>query len=558
MMMRPLYQHKLELGAMGLSRGWLSLKVLPVLEKWTSADDGLTYRYHDFVVHSPQLRNGGFCYRTKVKRTATSLFPYGCPGIASRVGGLCCLSIAPIWYPTDGYFVTQTFSKREEDTERPTVDSDLYLPTGSAVGYQLVRPADSYPTPLAIPVGDAFQQYRVQVSLQASTDDNETPVIYNVKPSLEGTTEDRAQDELDISDDVTIHESMSDDLTGYSARVTLRNRNGQYDHLVSRILNEITLKVQGVDRAVLYTTDPGYKWYETPTHSALRIEWQCGDFWQRMKSIYISGHPDYGNKSIKDALTDYFENIGFDTTKVHIADSLDEVFLPYSPNKEEPLCKPQDGSTADEFVADMREKYFSTYPTGFDGVGEFWVAEPLDPLDPANIKRTYYLSLAQADAAGETNPYFCGNPEVRVKHEEYRNEIWVVGLDPQTKEPIVSMWLDKQSQTDESYLYYVGERRLMVAVTLLPTEALVSGYLNELKKVFSHIRRHVGFETKYDPLLMPGDFIKFRGISAVFQVLSTDQELAVGRISLPNDSDAHDGAAYGCRVEALEYPASIA
>lgn len=556
--LRPTYQHPLDLGAMNLTHGWLTLNVLPVLEQWTRASDSAVVRRHDFVLRSPALLGGGFCYRTQVDRVALSLFPSGIPGMRSLTGGVGTLSIAPMYFPASGYVLSQEFSKRQADTYRPIVAEGEYVPPDASISSELVYPV-SYPTPIQIPIGDSFQKYRIKSTLVSTSDRRETPILYTVKPTTTGVAEDRVQAETDISDSITVRESMSDDLTGYNATVILRNTDGRHNALIYRPLNEISLKVQGVDRAVIYTQDPSFKWWETPTKEALQIVWQGGDMWQRMKSLYIAGHPDYGNQTIKDAVTDYFTRLGFDTAKLHIADSLDIVYLPRSPDKDDPLFKPEDGSTADEFIADLREKFFSTYPTGFDGVGDFWISEPLDPHLPASISRVYYLSQAQALAAGDANPSFCGHPEVSFRHQDHKNEIWVIGFDPVTQEPIADMWLDIASQVPtaplyEDYPYYVGERRLLVVVTRLPSKAWVTYYLNELRKIFGYVRRNITFETRYDPYIMPKDFIQFYGLGFVFQVMSTDVDIAQGKVSWPEATDTTDGAVYGCRIEAVEWP----
>lgn len=549
LMFTKTYQHPLNLDAGGISNLWFTLKVLPAIEKWDDEGTEETDYSHDFVLQSPQLRGGGFCYRTKIARSENSLFPEGVAGIRSLTGGMCTLAIAPIYYPASGYVISEEFCKREANTDYPTVEEESYIPSGASITHELVHP-ETYADIIG---GETFQRFRIKSTLTPTvTGFGETPILYSVEPAIAGTAADRTQSEVDISADVSLTERMSDDLTGYQATVRLRNTEGTYNYLAYRPVNEITFSLGDVARAVLYTKDNAFQWYETPEHEALFLEWQAGDFWERLGWQHVAGMPDYGGESISDAVTDYFERLGFDTSNLHIASSLESIYLPHSPAKDDPLCKPQDGSKATEFIEDLREKFFSTYPTGMDGVGDFWIAEPLDPLDPSNIMRTYYLSRAQATAAEASDPCYCIEPHVTFKHELHRNEIWVIGMNPATKEPIVDYWIDAQSQTNEDWPYYVGERRLVIALTRLPALGYVTWYLRQLVKIFGYVRRHISFTTKYDPYIMPKDFIKFYGVAMPFQVLSTGVEITSQKVSKSYDDTVH-----GCTIEALEYPIGL-
>jgi len=155
------------------------------------------------------------------------------------------------------------------------------------------------------------------------------------------------------------------------------------------------------------------------------------------------------------------------------------------------------------------------------------------------------------DAAGvpREDAYYCINPTVTFQHELHRNEIWVVGLDPITQHPIIDLWLDARSQTDEDWPYYVGERRVMVALTRLPTAQHVERYLDNLRRIFGCVRRKISFTSKLDPYLTPKYFINFYGLGFVFQVMSTGVE-----ITSEMTSQSYDDTVHGCRIEAIEWP----
>jgi len=560
------YRHPLNIGVMGLTFGWVSFTLIPVpsrYDKITSVGppEVTEERYYDdFVLKSPVLKDGGFCYRSKVERTATTsggcrLFPEGLAGIRSLTGGLAAMTIPYVCFPSSGSVISQTFWKRQEDTTYPTVTAEYYLPSGTSIAHTIVDSDGN-----AISSGATFQSYRVKSTLTASADGYKSPILYSVTAQVEGAASDSAQDEIDISSDVNVTESVSEDLIGYRVTVNLRNLDGEYDELVARPANEVSLSFAGTNRSIVYTQNPSYPWYKTPTDAALWIDWECGDFWTRLKNQKVCNMPDYGGRTISYAITDFLKRLGFDDTLVHIDATLNTVdaILPWSSGKDEPISKPQDGTTADEFLSDIYEKWFGDYAMyfGADSVlgvlkPALYVTAPPDLTDPTSIHRIYYNSRALADAAGETDPYYvCGSPQVSVQHDQFYNEIVVFGVNPATKEPIVDMWVDIYSQTDENYVWYVGERRRTVAFTRLPTQSYVSAYLDMLRVLLGRPRRHVTFTTKYDPTMRAGkDFIRFHGINAIFKVLSTSTNIDPSTVS-----QAYDDTVHGCNVEAIEWP----
>lgn len=558
-MINETYRHPLDTTIVGVSGQWVSFMLIPVPETFT-ASDSKVYYYDDFVLRSPILKNGGFCYRTKIKRKGPGqgglrLFPQGIAGMRSLTGGMAGMTMPYVYFPSTGYVISQKYSKRQADTAYPTLEWEAYQPSGTALGYMIV---DENGT--GIVSGSTFQDFWVKVTLTSSTPGNYlSPILYSFSPRVAGEALDQAQDETDISADVNIQESVSEDLIGYRASVSLRNREQQYNELVYRPANEIAFSFGGTNRAVLYTLNPSFPWYRIPTNPALTINWECGDFWTRLKSQYVTNMPDYGNQTIKAAITDYMERIGFDPLRLHIADSLADASatLPWSSGKDDPLCRPQDNSTADAFLSDLYEKWFADYQMyfGADDVGgvlkpALYIEDPPDLQDPASIHRTFYTARAFATAVGEADPYYvCGAADVVFQHDMFFNEIWVFGFEPATENPIADMWLDIYSQTDENYLYYVGERRITAVVTRLPTIEYVNQYLDLLKKMLGRPRRLVTFETKYDPTLRPGDFIKFYGLSMIFKVRSTDTSIDPSRVSQMYDDTVH-----GCKIEALEWP----
>ena len=542
-MLTKSYQHSMLFAPGNLQTTWLQLTLIP------TENDG-------FVLLSPQLKDGGFAYYSRLKRQTVKMFPEGSAGIRSQAGGLAAFSIYPVDFETTGTAIGPPLSKREEDTKPVSITIDSWLPSGTGVIGVAIDPT----TEENIETDAVFKDYTYKLTLTGTG--AVSPVVYWVKCEIEGEGEDKTPTDIDISNDVIITEQTSEDLIGYSATVRLRNIDGVYNELLYRPLNEIDFDLLGEDRAVLYTLEPQFKWWETPYQEAMWIEWQCGDGWVRLKNILCAKEPAYDGLDLKTVVETFLQRQGYDITKIHVDATAADIVLPEKRGSKDYLFQPADGKPAADFLRELWESFCSTWVMYFDGAGEFY----FKPADTA-VSRVYYLSHNEADvayqedydawSAGELPDeplgadygyYVLGGMDVRVLHEQFKNEVWVLGWDDATDRALVALYLDVQSQIDEEYLFYTGDRRMLIVPTSINNQEVLQWICDQLATYYCTIRRQISFRTKYDAALRPTDLITFRGTGLAFRVASIRTNVG------PNTWGRDTGDIADCTIEALEWP----
>lgn len=557
MMVRTM-QLPLELPASGFGQFWFTMSILPIGSINTGAAAG-TYYYDDFVIRSPYLKNGGAVYSSRIGRKSIRLMPQGSPGVRSLGGGLSVLNFLPYTFDlAGGSLDTDPVAKNESDATFPTVTNDKWTPDGTAIS-SIIKEKD---TNRILTAGDEFREFYATLNFQTS-DGIRSPVLYTCRIDADGEADDKTPNAVDITNDVIINETLSADLIGYKASITLFNPDGAYNELAYRPMNRIDLDVFGVDRAVLYTLDPLFEWWQTPTKEALTIAWECGDAWVRLQQKIIGAHPAYDGMTLKAAIEMYLTREGFDPAKITVDASAANIILPKNRTSKDYQFQPKSGSKGDTLLADLHEKFVSNWRMGFNGDEDFI----LEPPDVTDISRVFYTSRAQAAAAladdqaayaaGDLDDdpvaadyaYFMSDINVEFLHKDFRNEIWVVGFNDATHKPIVDGWIDVDSQINEDYVSYVGEGRVVIAITRLNHINYVRWYVEQLRKIFGTLRRHISFKTKHDPALRPGSFIKFHGVAAPFLVVSSSTPIGPGSVSHSSDNEI-----YNCVIEAVQYP----
>ncbi|MCB5245210.1 MAG: hypothetical protein LHW61_00975 [Candidatus Cloacimonetes bacterium] len=532
-MMTKTAQFPLLTGSGVLGNAWIFLTIIPV------EPDG-------FVIKSPQLKDGGALYFSNIQRENLKLFPKGSAGIRSVYGGLSMFNIVPVTYPASGTIIGPPMSKRELNSSPVSITEDAWLPSGTYISSEIIDPVTQEP------VDTEFKDFTYKLTLNTSLNTH-SPVIHWIKTNINGETSNPTISEVDISDDViSIKESTSVDLMGYKASIKLRNRNGIYNELALRPLNQIDINYHGEDRAVVYTLNPSFNWWESPTEEALFIEWECGDEWVRLNKQLVASEPAYDGINIKTAITNYLQRRGYQLSDIDIEDI--DFTLPASRSTQDKFFKPEDGKPASDFLRTLYERFLSNWIMRFTESGKFYLHSAPAPTD---IRRIFYLSRDEANAAmfeeeepvEEDYEYFVYGPaNVSFDYESYYNEIIVIGYNDTLQRPIVAYWLDKDSQINEEYLYYVGERRLMIIPTRFNNEAILQWILDQARIFYGKMRRKITFKTKIDNKLKPGDFIQFYGSSLVWKVLSMDSEIA------SNVVDTRKGDSHQLTINAIQWP----
>jgi len=335
--------------------------------------------------------------------------------------------------------------------------------------------------------------------------------------------------------------------------VKVRNQDGEYNDLAERIMNELTMQIDDKDFCVVYTLNPGYEWFTTPSEGALELEWECGDGMVYLQKELCAKHPAYDGQLLSDCLTEFMSRIGFDASRVDI-DTTTGVYLPKKRGKEKAQFKPEDGTPAADFVKKLKEWFASTYTCRFGRTGKFeFKTIPLDGdgFEVPTIKRTYYMTHDERPA--NTDHVIYRKPKVELCMDEFYNEIWVVGEDKRNNKPIVAVYQDLPSQADKNSPKYVGRRLLMIVLTRLNTLDAAQAVCNRLSSFYGDWDVKLTFECQVDPELQKDDFIKINGVGATWRVRDlnydvTQETMADGAINTASP------VIRGMRVTATQWP----
>jgi hypothetical protein len=118
-------------------------------------------------------------------------------------------------------------------------------------------------------------------------------------------------------------------------------------------------------------------------------------------------------------------------------------------------------------------------------------------------------AAAKAHGGPPAGHYPLFNLSQRVDQSQHKNEIWVVGQDQTTEEPLAAVFLDYSSLYDPTYAYYVGERRLLIWLDpSLNTQDAVNWVCRTLAEKYARFRVYQTFEAQFDAALKPESVIQ--------------------------------------------------
>lgn len=564
------YTHPLNISADALGSKWHSIYVMPI-----SAED--------VHISSDILEGGGFLYRSAMDRDNIPLMSEGIAGIQSSVGGTGQVQITPLETASTGTLLSPKFSKVSSNTEYPTVKAFGWSPAliGTNNGYMdnqeiavagtggisysvysvATDPATKAETLTLIDPngGVPFQDFKVQLTMVPTS--NVSPVLQDVVLDFGEDTTTVADPTVDITDDVLEMNGQACDDGTVRFNLKVKNKDGIYNSLAERIMTEIDVDVDGEDLAVLYTLNPSYQWFESPSQAALQLEWECGDGFEYLKRELCARMPAYDGQLLSTCLTEFMGRLGYDSSRLDI-DVTDgtigglEIRLPKKRGKENFQFKPEDGTPACDFINKLKEWFGSTHTCRFSRDGKFqFKYVPVDSfgMEEPTISRIYYPDSRYKPDPDDHVVY--RDAKVELMMDQFYNEIWVVGEDKRINKPLIAVHQDLPSQSDKNAANYVGRRLLMIVLTRCNTMAAVTGICNRLKAFYGRYGVRLTFNTRLDPKLQKDDFIQLYGTAATWRVVDIDYGMTLGAMASSNINSTTP-VIRGQRVTAVQWPVS--
>jgi len=529
----------------------------------------------DLLVTSDILRDGGFLYRSALDRNNIFTMPEGVAGIQSNVGGLSQVQVTPLQTAATGTLKSTTLSKSGTDAVYPalkvfgwdpamiatdrgfltnqTIASgatgtggfkyNIYAVTKDILGQDVETLVDpTAPT--------EFKDFKVELIL--------TPTS-NVSPVVNDLVVDFAQDTATVVDTGTDVAADIVEITGQSSNdgsvrfnMRLRNQDGIYNTIAERMNNQIDLDVEDQHFATLYTLNPGYDWWKTPTEGALELQWECGDGMVYLERELCARMPAYDGMLLSDALTDFMGRLGYEAARLDIEATT--VRLPKKKANEKPQFKPEDGTPAVDVIKKWKEWFAGTFTCRFTAEDKFeFKSIPLDGdgFENPTISRIYYADSDSKPTADDHVVY--RDAQVELLMDQYYNEIWVVGEDPRNNQPLIAVWQDKDSQTNKDSPRYVGRRLLMIVLTRCNTQEAVAGICTRLSTFYGDWGVRLTFNTRLDTQLKKDDFIEVSGVAAVWRVTDIDYGLTLQ--AMTNSAiNSTTPPIRGMKVTAIQWP----
>jgi hypothetical protein len=557
------YTHPIIVKPEDLAAEWHSIEIIAASDE-------------DIRINSDILFNGGFLFRSSLDRKNIWMLPEGVAGMHSLVGGLSQVEITPLETPAVGTIKSSKMSKSASNSVYPTmkvfgwspsaIDTDRgflknqNIPNGDigfgGIKYRILsvtgEGAGEVETEVDPDSEEEFQDFKVEVELTPL--DNVSPVINDLILDYENETDTLSLPTVDISADIMeITESISDEVN-YKATIKIRNRDGIYNALAERIMNEIDLDIDGKDKAVLYTLNTSYEWWKTPYQSALELNWDCGDGFEYLKRDLVVRHPPYDGLMLSEAIREFLNREGFGDDRLDI-DPTPTLYLPKKHGADKYQFKPEDGTPAVDFIQQLAEWFRSEWTCRFAGDGKFEFKEALDINgQPLAIARTYYTK--SEDKPDPDDHLVYTDVQVELLQDQFFNEIWVCGLDKRRDEPIISVFHNLPSQTDPNAHDYVGRRLVMLVPMRVNTLAPVSVVCQELTKHYGILRTRVVFNTRLDPELKKDDFIIISGVAHTWRVVSINNNVNIQTMA-SSTINSTTPVIRGMQVTAIQWPLKI-
>ena len=394
--------------------------------------------------------------------------------------------------------------------------------------------------------------------------------MFRVEIDWQAELEEPALAQVDVSADVIgLSLNIASDSHGREGTLKLRNPNtpGDYDDWLLEPRLRFDCEIHGEDLVVLYSDNPVFDMWAIATQPDRQIpiiEYEVSDRWRLLYDEIIVDPQDYGGKQLSDAITELLEWCGWEAADLDIDECT--VTLPDEKKGGRAKSRPPDGARVADVLQEWHRDYAANWTMRISRDNKFQFKSP----GSVTISRTFYRSLSEGatayDAAHQEWEDESGEPEdepqssdyqyavekqfrVVVNTRDFYNEIWVVGEDERTGKPLTALYIDPQSMNDPTYENYVGQRKLALYVhPALNRQDKVDWVLAELVKFAGTLRKTATFKARFDPTLLPYDFIKIHGMSETWRLLSVRPPLERGNTIARLDRTVH------CEYVAEEWP----
>lgn len=407
---------------------------------------------------------------------------------------------SPLTFAASGSFASPILALPYSSTQPPSVSYLAHqpLPEGTSVSVSLTKGDGSPPEP-------PMEDYKYTVTL-STAETTQTPYYWATRAEFVPTQRTATGASITVDSFIReIQERCSLDQPLRSLTFSANDEGGALDSYKRRANLPVQLKVSGVPRFTGATN--------LPTAEEGHPEWvtlECYDGWRRLQNALLSNGETYDGMVHTEVVKRICQRAGLPESRLEIA--FDTYCLPTSQD-DEPLYRPENGQSAASFLEHIRDS-FSGWRMGFDEEGKLFYRPPASDLTP---KAYFYRTTADAEGMGgaPARHYPLFSLSEKVDQSQHRNEIWVVGQDQRTEEPLAAAFLDYSSLYDPTYAYYVGERRLLIWLDPgLNTQDAVNWVCRTLAEKYARFRVYQNFEGQFDETLKPEAVVEVDGETA--------------------------------------------
>lgn len=414
---------------------------------------------------------------------------------------------SPLTFPVSGTFSSPVLALPYSSTQPPSVSYLAHqpLPEGTSISLSLTKGDGAPPEP-------PMEDYRYAVTL-STAEATRTPYYWATRVDFVPTQ--RTATGAAVAVNTFIRETQercSLDQPLRSLTFTANDKDGVFDAYKRRANLPVQMKIGAESRFTGSTNIP-----TSSEGSPKLVTLECYDGWRRLQNALLSNAETYDGMIHTEVVKRVCQRAGLPESRLEIA--FDTYSLPTSED-DEPLYRPENGQSAASFLEQIRDS-FSGWRMGFDEEGKFFYRPPASDLTP---QAYFHRTTAEAEGLGgaAARHYPLLSLSQKVDQSQHRNEIWVVGQDQRTEEPLAAAFLDYSSLYDPTYEYYVGERRLLIWLDPgLNTQEAVNWVCRTLAEKYARFRVYQTFEGQFDEILKPEAVVEVDGETARIMSMST-------------------------------------
>lgn len=430
--------------------------------------------------------------------------------------GQATVQLAPVRFPTSGVLVSRLFVLRHAPASgsAPTLTVRADLPGyGASASWSAELVEADGVTPFS--ANGVRRECRVRVTLTG--DGTNTPFLYGVSAVFERTTANTANSPTTLDTYLTRAEyTVPEEASGVELSLTVRAPAAVETAgatLLRRLGNRpMDARIAGVgDITLLAGRTEGPEWTESVGDETRECVLRCRDGWKALELYRIQEPEPLDGILIETALATFVKMAGFSDSDL----SIEAVGFPLPTVTEAAqgdfALIPEVGDTAAEWIRRLWETYLRTYYMGFKPTAtgvKFFLASPaaLGTAASLTLYPTDALSVAAGNPAGTLGKWYRAYRETVLEPEA--NDLYVVGYDPRTEQPLRVGYADEASMDPTTAVAlrpenWLGEpRRYGWVDPSITTEAAAAFALAVLRGRLTVARRMGEWECD---LLLKGD-----------------------------------------------------